>query len=363
MPSTKQSSSSYVVVDFLDLDVKKLECQAPRENSFGGKYIPLRYAGKKLYVRYEDEKRNNFICPFGVNTNSQDMTKEAPGKYPSDKKITGYSTSISLDKDYQNDPYWLKAAEIDDYLIDQCVANSVLWGLGGSATRPISRDVIEGYDDKGDKGKYKRMIKYASKVNKKTGEREYLEYAPRLEFGITTTNSKEIRGEDGLYHQSCEFTGGFFDEAKMKIPNVTSNNADEVLPKFSRISLIANWGSIALGTWGASMKPKIHQLQISPPSQLKNDVWLGASSAVDDEEEDDGPMEDLLGLGQATVKVEPVAVTTTPPPEEEEEEEEELEGEELEIEEEEEMEMVDEEPEPAPKPVTKKRVVRRVAKN
>ena len=73
---------TFIVVDFLDLDTKKITLSNPKPNNYGGRYAALRYDGKTLYVRYDGR-----ISPFGLSTNT-------------DKKgeVTGYSTSISLKK-------------------------------------------------------------------------------------------------------------------------------------------------------------------------------------------------------------------------------------------------------------------------
>ena len=82
----------------------------------------------------------------------------------------------------KNDPYFKKAREIDDFFIDKCVENSVLWGLGGSKTEKVDLSSIAGYDNKGEKGKWKRILKYSYKIDKNTKERIYLDYPPRMEF-------------------------------------------------------------------------------------------------------------------------------------------------------------------------------------
>ena len=84
-----QTSQTYIVVDFLDIDTKKITLNNPKPNNYGGSYAPLRYDDKLLYVRYDSR-----ISPFGLSTN-----KDKKGE------VTGYSTSISLKK---NDPYFIK---------------------------------------------------------------------------------------------------------------------------------------------------------------------------------------------------------------------------------------------------------------
>ena len=335
--SASRSSSSYAVVDLLDIDTAKFSFLPPKKNQHGGNYIPIKYDGKPLYVRYESR-----TCPFGVSTNTQKDTNYVDGE-----RITGYSTSISMLKDYETDPYYMKMREIDNFFIDKCVENSCIWGLGGTKTRPISRDVVEGYDDKGADGKWKRMIKYAYKKNQKTNEREYLDYAPRLEFGIPNGKFEEVVLSDGKVQQSAEFKPGFFDENGEIIKPVNTENMSEVLPNWSKITVLAQWGSVTQGTYGASLKPKIHQVRIFPREELKNDVCLLGGNSGDDEESE---MDDLPNmLDDAPVKVEKVEEEVELSEDVEEEEEVNLEDQDGE-----EIEMVEEEEEEPPKPVAKK---------
>ena len=44
---------NFVIVDFLDLDTKKISLSNPKPNKYGGGYAALRYDGKTLYVRYD----------------------------------------------------------------------------------------------------------------------------------------------------------------------------------------------------------------------------------------------------------------------------------------------------------------------
>ena len=238
-----QTFKSFEVVDFLDIDTSKITLSNPKPNNYGGSYAALRYDGKTLYVRYDAR-----ICPFGISSNTNKKGE-----------VTGYSTSISLKK---NDPYFIKAREIDDFFIERCIDNSVLWGLGGSKTEKVDLSSIVGYDDKGDKGKWKRILKYAYKIDKITNERVYKDYPPRMEFSVPDDKMK------------CRF---FDDDGN---PSLTFN-----IPNWSHISVLALWGSVALGTWGASIKPKAQQIRVFTNNSLDFDNCL--LDEDDDEDEDD----------------------------------------------------------------------------
>ena len=108
---------------------------------------------------------------------------------------------------------------------------------------------IAGYDDKGNKGKWKRILKYAYKIDKNTKERVYKDYPPRMEFSIDKMKCR------------------FFDEDGK--PNLNCN-----IPNFSKIGVLAMWGSVALGTWGASIKPKAQQIRVFNNNNLVTNECL-----------------------------------------------------------------------------------------
>lgn len=260
---------NYLVVDFLDLEPENFTFLPAKPNSHGGKTIGVRYCGKYLYVKYDTR-----VCPFGISSNTQDMSKKEPGKYKDDKKVTGYGVSLSLQKDYENDPYYQKACELDQFFIDQCIDNGFVWGLGGTKTKPPSREVIEGYDDKGMEGKWKRIVKYAYKKDKQTNERIYQDYPPRFEFGVITTSSEDVEDDKGMIVNEATFKPSFFDADGEKVENVNTENCTEVLPNWARIGIVAQWSNMTQGTYGMSLKPKVHQFRIFPSEGLDNDECL-----------------------------------------------------------------------------------------
>jgi hypothetical protein len=292
----------YEIVDFLDLDTSCFTFLAPKANKHNGHFIPIRYNGKPLYVTYEAR-----TCPFGVSE-STDSKPEYKDKYPDGKKVTGYSTSISCEKDWENDPYYLKAEELDQFFIDVCYKNAMRWHLGGTAKFPLNREPdIAGRDERGVDGKWKRFLKWSYKKDADTGERTYLDYPPRLDFGIPTTNMSEYQGPDGLMVQEATFKPVFFDSEANKLESVTSSSVGDVLPNFSRLSVLAQWSTISQGgSYGASLKPKAQQFRVYPNESLATDECL-----LDDDGAADYEISDVLGTGDfsgATVtKVEPNA--------------------------------------------------------
>ena len=338
MASVKQNNS-YIIENLEDIDVSHITFMEPKKNAHGGNFINMKYKGKTLYVRYDSR-----TCPFGVSESDQDVSKSEPGKYPGDKKITGYSTSIQMLKDYNSDPYLAKLQELDEFIMDAAHKNALAWGLGGTKTRPLAREAIEGYDDRGADGKWKRLVKWSYKKDQATNERIYNDqYPPRHEFSIPIMTKEETKGKDGMYKQSATFRPTFFDAEGKKIEGVTSDNVAEVIPKWSRVSLLAQWSNLTQGTYGISLKPKLHQIRVFPSEKLSNDeCLLGGAADDDDEQEDDLP--DALGDMMAPVAVKKVAKKAPVKVESEDEDDEEIEveEEEEEKEEEEDIDIVDE---------------------
>ena len=252
---TQNKTQNYIIVDFLDLDTSKITLSKPKLNKYGGAYTALRYdeggVDKLLYVRYDCR-----ISPFGLSNNI----------FKDNEKLIGYYTSINLKK---NDPYLEKARELDEFFIDKCIENSINWGLGGSKTQKIDRSSIAGYDEKGKDGRWKRILKYSYNINNNTKERIYLDYPPRMEFNVPESVCK------------------FFDQDGK--PTCASQ-----LTKFTKISVLAMWGSIALGNWGASLKPKAQQIKVFNNEKLVSDECLLEDEAGEEEAGDFIEIEQVL---------------------------------------------------------------------
>lgn len=229
-PTQEPRERQYIIVDFLALDPRLITFGEPKVNAHGGRYVPMRYSGKNLYVRYSRPQ----MVPFGINSNTDEGGK-----------VTGFSFGMSTPPE---DPYFAKAQELDQYFIQQCIRNSVCWRLGGTAETPVVPEIISGCDDKGRLGKWLRLLKWAKTEDKKKGTCDYLPYPPRMEFTVPSKGGKEIRTR-------------FFDQDG----NVCDSTDNAVLlPKFSRVSAVAQWSSISLGIFGASLKPKVIQCRVYP---------------------------------------------------------------------------------------------------
>jgi len=279
-PTKPAKEKNFVVVNFLDIEPHRISFLERKANKHNGGFIPIRYDGKSMYVTYEARS-----CQFGVSGNGDDNPA-----YKTGKKISGYSTSISCLSDYENDPYYLKAKELDDFFIDSCHKNAIAWQIGGSLKNPMTKAQFVGNDERGFEGKWKRILKWAGKKNEKTGDKDYAPYPPRMDFSIQTTSTSEYTDEEGKIVQEAEFKPVFYDSLANKLDKVTTANVNEAMPPRSRVAVLAWWGNLSQGPlFGASLKPKAQQFRVYPSEQLATDECL-----LDDEEDDAPDLGDQL---------------------------------------------------------------------
>ena len=262
----------------MDLDTSKIsftECK-PMKTKEGtgsmGNSIGIRYEGKALLVEYP-----KMVTPFGVGTNT-DMNNK--------NNVTGYNLVLSLDTEYENDPVYQKACELDEFFIDAIAQNAATWGLDDA-----DRNDVAGKDERGKGGLWRRLLKWSMKKNETTNKKEYLEYPPRLELKLTA----QIQGQPGS--QSATFSTNFFDERGRPIKPVTNDNAGDVCPKFSEVQAIVSWNRLSQGSaYGVTFKPIAKQLRVYPREQLPNE-WQGSG---DGEDEDDIELGDSEGFGEVS---------------------------------------------------------------
>ena len=199
MPETKRRENNDIaIVDFLDLDTSKITFQKPKQNKHNGTQIGIRYNDKTLYVKYEG------VTPFGIQEN-----------YDKEGKFYGVSMQINASEEYAQ-----KAQELDEFFMKAFLKNK--WGLN----KNIKAEAIRGYDEHGEGGLWKRILKRPYRMNE--NEREYLDYPSK----IYNWNSEQIPSE--------------------KYTEVGSQ---------SEVKFIAAWFSLSRGTFGLTLKPKLMQVR------------------------------------------------------------------------------------------------------
>jgi hypothetical protein len=294
-----KSEKRYIVVPLEDLQVEHFSFGKPKSNAYGGLMIPIRYMNKILHVKYPKK-----TLLFGVSSNRDKGTMttvngEQRGEneiiYGKGGKITGYSASFSVGKEYETDPCFLKLQELDEFFMNACVTNCVAWRLGGTSTRPLSMETVAGYDEFGQGGKWKRLLKYSYVVNQGTQEREYREYPPNFEVAVPA-NIEDHLNEDGkTKSQSSSFYAKFFDQHGNDVGEVTDETVDDVCPSFSEAFTLARWARISQGTYGASLKPRASQFRVYPKDDIDNSNCMLGGEDDEDEDLDDYELTETLG--------------------------------------------------------------------
>ena len=234
MPETKRRENNDIaIVDFLDLDTSKITFQKPKQNKHNGTQIGIRYNDKTLYVKYEG------VTPFGIQEN-----------YDKEGKFYGVSMQINASEEYAQ-----KAQELDEFFMKAFLKNK--WGLN----KNIKAEAIRGYDQHGEGGLWKRILKKPYRMNE--NEREYLDYPSKMEFA--------------LYFKNDKLQTKIFNWKSEQIP---SEKYTEVGSQ-SEVKFIAAWFSLSRGTFGLTLKPKLMQVRFRERENPFNNCLL------DDSEEEE----------------------------------------------------------------------------
>lgn len=287
-----QRSRSHVVVPFEKLDMSRIVFTDAKANERGGKFVGIRYRDdngtmKSLAVMYG---RDGHKVPFGVSANYD----QGASGYKDGKKTTSYSLNMSLGtKDnYNESPYFKKAQEFDQLMIDMCVKNSVKW-----TGKRLKRPIIAGDDEdeeriRGYGSLYKRMVKYSYKKNEDDEKVVNYDFAPGLVFGFKT-RANDKTAADGTKEAYHTFITKFFDDNHQQVIGVDSTNVETVCPKRSEVKIVASWDSVYIGAAAISMKPKIIQIVVTPELSMENEDCLFGDGGF----EEDGPPPATLGSG------------------------------------------------------------------
>ena len=212
------------IVDFLDLDTSKITFLKPKQNKHNGSQIGIRYNGQTLYVKYEG------VTPFGIQEN-----------YDKEGNFYGVTMQINTDEEYSK-----KAQELDEFFMKPFYKNK--WGLN----KNIKAEAIHGYDEHGEGGLWKRILKKQYRM--KENVREFLDYPSKMEFA--------------LYFQGERLKTKIFDAKSQPVEYYT-----EVLPQ-SQVKFIAAWFSLSRGTFGLTLKPKLIQVRYREGENPFNECLL-----------------------------------------------------------------------------------------
>ena len=225
-------------VDFLDLDTSKITFQKPKQNKHNGSHIGIRYNGETLYVKYEG------VTPFGIQEND-------------DKEGNFYGVTMQINV---SEEYARKAQELDEFFMKAFLQNK--WGLN----KNIKAEAIRGYDQHGEGGLWKRILKKPYRMNE--NEREYLDYPSKMEFA--------------LYYKGDKVQTKIFNWKSEPIP---SEKYTEVSPQ-SEVKFIAPWFSLSRGTFGLTLKPKLMQVRFRERENPFSECLLNDSEEEEEEQID-----------------------------------------------------------------------------
>ena len=225
-------------VNFLDLDTSKITFQKPKQNKHNGSQIGIRYNGEILYVKYEG------VTPFGIQEN-----------YDKEGNFYGVSMQINVSEEYAR-----KAQELDEFFMKAFLQNK--WGLN----KNIKVDAIRGYDQHGEGGLWKRILKRPYRMNE--NEREYLDYPSKMEFA--------------LYYKGDKVQTKIFNWNSEPIP---SEKYTEVSPQ-SEVKFIASWFSLSRGTFGLTLKPKLMHVRFRERENPFSECLLNDSEEEEEEQID-----------------------------------------------------------------------------
>ena len=242
MLEKKQSNQSNAsqrkiqIVDFLDIDTNKITFQKPKPNKYNGSQIGILYNGERMYVRYYG------VTPFGTQNH-----------YDKDGRFQGKTIQINCE-----DQYLVKARELDNFFINAFYENG--WNINKNI--PIQH--IQGYDEHGQGGLWKRICKAPYKL--KSNEREYLNYPSKMEFSF--------------WYKDDEMPTILFNESGKKL----DNDLVKFMKPYSKVKFVAAWFSLCRGTSGLTLKPKIVQIKFNNEQDIFKECLLSDSDSDDSDD-------------------------------------------------------------------------------
>ena len=222
-----------------EIDVSKIEFQAPKVMDNGGKTVGLRYEGQNISL-----EMGSLYVPYGVNV--FDKTPGAPVKYSVDVSLRG----VDEHEYVRNLQTFLES--FDEALIDAGVANAQKW-----FKMAPNRDVIKAF--------YTPSLKYS-----RDAAGALKPYPPTVKIALRKNDKGPKKGE---------FTAPFYNgSVKDEEGNPTLFEAgtpiEEILAKRSMITPIIQCTGVwfAGGKFGATWKA--HSIRVdSQPSQLRGPAF------------------------------------------------------------------------------------------
>jgi len=222
-----------------EIDVSKIEFQAPKVMDNGGKTVGLRYLGQNISL-----EMGSLYVPYGVNV--FDKTPGAPVKYSVDVSLRG----VDEHEYVRNLQTFLET--FDEALIDAGVANAQKW-----FKMAPNRDVIKAF--------YTPSLKYS-----RDAAGALKPYPPTVKIALRKNDKGPKKGE----FTAPFYNGAIKDEDGAPTLFDSSTPIEEILAKRSMITPIIQCTGVwfAGGKFGATWKA--HSIRIdSNPSQTRGPAF------------------------------------------------------------------------------------------
>ena len=239
-------STEYHIVTLDEFDPSKVAFGKPKSNTHGGKFIPLNYEGKRLYL-----KLPKLPAPFGLGTGQEDKEK--------------FNVQLALEDTPAGKLLREKAAEFDEHILKTAEKNQCEW-LGASKTKQMSRELIE--------DKYSNMLKFP----KKAGSTEINpDYPPFIRIQLPRTASTKAEDNDDQPSKEGVFRTELFDNKNNPI-----DISFDTIPSRCELSSLLYATSIWSSKTGFGVSWRAQQLKVFPRPGLPKGRCL-----IEDPEEDD----------------------------------------------------------------------------
>ena len=233
--SNRSASASNLFVSYKTLDISNVKYGEPKQNTRGGKNVPIKYDGQPM----------RFQCPLTFNWGASEMVDDQTG-------VKKYSLNLQLD---QGSILFNKMQEFEDKIMSDALKNSKEW-FGKSK---MSADVI--------KALAYPILKYPK--NKETQEPD-LSRNPTVKVKLPYWEGKfNIE----LYDMNKNLLCDHQDEEDINIL--------DLIPKASHVSAILECGGVwfAAGRFGVTFKFILGKVR--PPARIQGYCLMEES----DEEE------------------------------------------------------------------------------
>ena len=260
------------VVKIENFDVNKLSLGTPNKNIYGSPIAPVLYDGKPRLLISINKKLH---APFSIQAKRVKGQKVDTTNTGKDFQ-NGAEMNLSFPaENYTEDIVYQKFQEIDQKFI-QLIHDYGKWPEEQQEIA-VELSKLTGKDDKGRLGKWKRLVKWPAKKDENDKLIYNNKYPPYLQVKVLSEVTTQT--VNGVSEDKADFTAKgaqFYRENNEEIPEVTSDNLDEVLPPHSEVKPVLSLSTVSAGDFGFTVKPVLKQMKIYPRAGFqKPTTFLG----------------------------------------------------------------------------------------